>query len=76
MILSTSIARKDFKRMKFFANGKANWKIHYLQTDSIYKANQLSDFKIYPNPNRTQLKKKLEYLKKNNLNLYLDSGTR
>lgn len=51
--------------------GKLKWKQAYLQTENILLANRLSGFEIHPNPQQTHLKAKLDYLKKNKLNLYL-----
>lgn len=53
--------------------GKQKWKEAYLRTENILLANKESGFKIHPNPPSARLKGKLDYLKENRLNLYLDA---
>ena len=52
--------------------GKEKWKQAYLHTENIHRSNILSGFRIHPNPQAAKLKERLDYLKKNRLNLYLD----
>ena len=59
--------------MERFKTIKTTWKATYLETENIEQANRRANFKIYPNPERTKLKQKLNYLKKHQLNLYLDT---
>jgi len=54
--------------------GKERWKQAYLKTENIERSTELSGFMIYPNPKATNLKWKLDHLKKNRLNLYLDAS--
>ncbi|MCI5208913.1 MAG: hypothetical protein D3910_08985 [Candidatus Electrothrix sp. ATG2] len=54
-----------------FCQGKLQWKEAYLETENILSANRLSGFEIHPNPQATRLQGKLDYLKKNKLNLFL-----
>lgn len=49
---------------------KKSWKECYLQYEDIGKCNQLTGFQVYPNPEATKLEWKLNYLKKNKLNLF------
>jgi hypothetical protein len=49
---------------------KEGWKTCYLQTQNIEKCNEVIGFPIYPNTEN--LEKKLEFLKKRHLNLFLD----
>lgn len=53
--------------------GKLQWKTYYLQTESISRANELSGFAIHPDPEKTELRRKLLYLKEHRRNLYLDA---
>jgi hypothetical protein len=63
----------DRNGMKWLVEGKTKWKAAYLQTEDIETATRAANFPIYPVPERTRLKQKLEYLKKEKLNLYLDA---
>jgi len=61
----------DDKRMDdHFIQGKAAWKSCYLETGSIDYCDQSTGFKVYPVSERTQLQRKLDYLKEHRLNLF------
>ncbi len=53
-------------------NDKINWKTCYLQYEDVNRCDQLTQFHIYP-VNNDDLQNKLFYLKKHQLNLFLDS---
>jgi hypothetical protein len=55
-------------------DGKLAWKTCILQTGSIDYCDHATRFPVYPNPRRTNLLEKLQFLQKNQLNLY--SGDR
>jgi len=55
-------------------DGKQAWKTCILQTGKIDYCDRVTGFPIYPDPKRTQLLEKLQFLQKNRLNLY--SGDR
>lgn len=63
-------SNKDKELIAWYRNGKMNWKMEYLKTESIEKANAFSGFQIYPIPKHTNLEGKLQFLKENELNLY------
>ena len=56
------------------SEGKQAWKTCILQTGNIDYCDQATGFPIYPDPRRTHLVEKLQFLQKNRLNLY--SGDR
>jgi len=58
--------------LESYRSGKIRWKNCYLKTEDIEKSNQLSGIKVHPDPERTHLRSKLDYLKRRELNLYLD----
>jgi len=62
----------DLNTLKWYTEGKTKWKAVYLKTEDIEMATRAAKFPIYPIPENTFLKQKLEYLKKEKLNLYLD----
>jgi hypothetical protein len=64
------VSRKDMKRI---AEGKREWKAAYLKSEDITKATELSGFEIYPLEKKEELALKLDYLKKNKLNLFIGS---
>jgi hypothetical protein len=51
-------------------DGKLAWKTCILQTGNIDYCDHATGFQVYPNPRRTQLLEKLQFLQKNRLNLY------
>ena len=55
-------------------DGKLAWKTCILQTGNIEYCDRATRFPVYPNPRRTNLVEKLQFLQKNRLNLY--SGDR
>jgi hypothetical protein len=68
---------RDRGMMGITKNIKQSWKTCYLQSEDINKCDQLAGLPIYSaSPRqiqRSHLREKLEYLKKNRLNLYLDA---
>jgi len=62
----------DLQILESYRSGKIRWKNCYLKTEDIEKSNQLSGIKVHPDPERTHLRSKLDYLKRRELNLYLD----
>jgi hypothetical protein len=56
------------------SDGKQAWKTCILQTGNISYCDHATGFPAYPDPRRTQLLEKLQFLQKNRLNLY--SGDR
>ena len=69
---SFPLREADRSTLNWYAEGKSRWKAVYLQTEDIEVATRAANFPIYPAPERTRLKQKLEYLKSERLNLYLD----
>ena len=59
--------------MKRIAEGKREWKAAYLKSEDITKATELSGFEIYPLEKKEELALKLDYLKRNKLNLFIGS---
>jgi hypothetical protein len=55
-----------------YAVGKRAWASCYKQAESIAYCDSATKFTIYPYPERTRLKQKLDYLKKNKLNLFAE----
>jgi hypothetical protein len=72
-IASFPLREADRSSLKWYAEGKTRWKAAYLQTEDIEGATRAADFSIYPVPEGTRLKQKLEILKKERRNLYLDA---
>jgi hypothetical protein len=60
----------DRTGMRLSRDIKQSWKTCYLQTEDIENCNNVAGFPVYPQAEN--LKKKLEFLKKKRLNLYLD----
>lgn len=56
------------------ADGKRAWAACYLRTENIAYCDQATHFLIYPDPARTGLQQKLDYLKQHRLNLFAKAG--
>ncbi len=57
---------------RWFAEGKHAWSACYLQTESIEHCDKATRFVIYPHPEKTGLRQKLEYLKQRRLSFYAE----
>ena len=57
--------------IQFYSEDKASWKNCYLAYEDIPRCNQLTNYQINPFVD-ADLRSKLDYLKQNRLNLYLD----
>ncbi|MBP7056482.1 MAG: hypothetical protein KBB52_06495 [Candidatus Omnitrophica bacterium] len=68
---SFPLNRWDSYAFETYLNGKKIWVDYYLRHEDIDIAEMASRFKIYPDPAKTNLKAKLDHLKKNRFNLYL-----
>lgn len=62
--------RLDQDTINHLTNGKRSWQACYLRTEDITGCDKAAGFVLYPRPEVTGLKAKLEYLKRNRLNLY------
>ena len=61
----------DLRIIHFYSVEKENWKTCYLTYENIELCNQRTNFQIYPT-NDARLQSRLDYLKQNRINLYLD----
>jgi hypothetical protein len=57
---------------QWFVNGKRAWAACYKQMGDIGFCDSTTGFPVYPVPERTRLKQKLDYLKEHRLNLFSD----
>ena len=72
LIGSVPIPPADRYAMQYYHDVKTKWRNCYLRTEDIQKCDQAAGLWIYPAPERTDLKEKLEYLKESKQNLYSD----
>jgi hypothetical protein len=56
----------------WFARVKQTWASCYVATENIEHCDQAAGFYVYPDPEGTHLKEKLDYLKERHLNLFAD----
>jgi len=73
IVANFPLREADRNTLNWYVEGKSRWKAAYLQTEDIEASTRAAKFPIYPTPKHTLLKQKLEYLKKERLNLYLDA---
>ena len=57
----------------YFPQQKARWRSCYLRTESIQECDRETGFTIYPRPEATHLREKLQFLKQTHQNLYADT---
>ena len=67
------ITRVDQYGMDEYREGKSEWRKCYLKTEDVHGCDVAVHFAVYPFPERTGLKEKLEYLKRTKQNLYSDA---
>lgn len=62
--------RLDRDTIDHVSNGKAAWRDCYLRTEDVEGCDAATAFLVYPRNGAADLKSRLEYLKRNRLNLY------
>jgi uncharacterized membrane protein len=67
------VQRDDRSDMRYYHSRKENWRKCYLNTEDLQGCDKEAGFAVYPVAARTGLKEKLEYLKRERLNLYSDA---
>jgi hypothetical protein len=60
----------DRFEMEWYRRGKSAWKECYVQTHDISHCDSATGFPVYPWPERTHLKQKLDFLEERRLNLF------
>ena len=70
LVAGLHLTRLDRDTVNREANGKREWKACYLATADIAGCDRVAAFAIYPHPEATALQAKLDYLKRNQLNLF------
>jgi hypothetical protein len=73
LLLLPSCVRRSHKEIEDFSALKQNWKQCYLAHEDIRFCDAEANFQLHPCPECIQMKEKLEFLKRNRLNLYADS---
>ncbi len=62
--------------IRWYSNGKRHWAECYIRTGDIRYCDQSTNFVLFPEPEKTHLQEKLDYLKENRLNLFAQPGSR
>ena len=70
LVGSVLLTPSDLYIMHLFHDTKANWRRCYLRTEDVQECDQATGSWVYPWPERTHLKEKLEFLKQTRQNLY------
>jgi hypothetical protein len=74
MIFLQSSSLRSVKDMKAWFEMKSNWKYNYLKYEDADKTDSICHFRVHPN--NASIQDVLDYLKKNELNLYQNADTR
>jgi hypothetical protein len=67
---SLNLSNLDRRNVDRIRSMKQAWRACYLSHENIDRCNREAGFPIHPNPMATGLQEKLDYLKRNRLNLY------
>ena len=70
VVAGLHLTRLDEFTMSQISNGKRVWRECYLQTEDIARCDKATKFPICPPQEAAKLKERLDYLKRNKLNLY------
>jgi hypothetical protein len=73
LALLPSALQRNHKEIESFSAHKQSWKQCYLAHEDIRVCDAETNFQLYPCPECIHLKQRLEFLKRNRLNLYADS---
>jgi hypothetical protein len=65
-----SCLQRNHKEIEGFSAMKHTWKDCYRATENVQYCDSFSHLQLYPRPNAIHLQEKLDYLKRNRLNLY------
>jgi hypothetical protein len=72
IVSAVHLTRYNRNGISYLRDGKRAWKSCYLKAEDIAACDKTTGFKVYPRPEATHMKEKLEYLKLYKLNLYAD----
>ena len=73
LLVLPSCVHRNHKEIEDLSALKQNWKQCYLAHEDIRFCDAKANFQLYPCPECIQMKERLEFLKRNRLNLYADS---
>ncbi len=63
---------KPWWEIHWFSDGKRHWADCYIRTGNIQYCDQSTNFVLFPDPKRTHLQQKLDYLKENRLSFFAE----
>jgi len=69
-IAAIFLAPRDRRTIAYYHDGKASWKACYLQRKDFVTCTRETGFAIYPNPSSVQIRRELDYMQQNDLNLF------
>jgi hypothetical protein len=58
--------------IRWYYDGKRHWADCYVRTENIHYCDQSTNFVIFPDPERTHLQQKLDYLREHQLSLFAE----
>ena len=64
------LAPRDRRTIAYYRDGKASWKTCYLQRKDFVACTRETGFAIYPSPSSSQIRRELDYMQQNHLNLF------
>jgi len=70
LVAGLHLSQLDLDTIEHETNGKRAWRDCYLETEDVAGCDRRAEFAIHPRPGETGLQAKLDYLKRNKLNLF------
>ena len=70
LVAGLHLTRLDRDTINQLSLGKRDWRSCYLRTGSVESCDRATGFMIHPRPEATGLEEKLDYLRRNRLNLF------
>jgi hypothetical protein len=69
-IAAVFVAPRDRRTMAYYRDGKQQWKSCYLSYQDPARCGQQTGFAFYPSPNSVELRRELDYMQRNQLNMF------
>jgi hypothetical protein len=69
-VAAVFLSPRDRRTIAYYHDGKAGWKACYLQRQDPVACTRETGFAIYPNPSSIQIRRELDYMQQDHLNLF------
>lgn len=70
VVAAVFLAPRDRRTLVYYREGKQQWKSCYITYQDAVRCGQQTGFAFYPSPNSVDLRRELDYMQQNHLNLF------